>query len=1477
MKRKILSLLLVSLISIQAILPTSLVFATEQTVIQFDKTISDYNEDGIDINLDDVQISSDLLEGFDNIDINTGDTEYYDTSGNRIIDNDTIQNANVKSVSLSPTSYKETSEDSVSVTVNVRVTLDVDITINLPTVYPAIANVISINNILPQEYYRPSWDDVSDSLVGYVEMNIPVGSLNTQFWNSTYVPNIEAELPYDVDLDSLETLGKDALIYQQTYNPKEILTPNDSTPALDVVLPQEDRITRDYAIMLLYKACGMSHDVFHVYSGNMNMLPDTTTGKIPSEVGNYYYNADLSNYQIEVFVDNSDVEVYQDMYTADFGTPDLTNTTFDNVDEWFKEPLSLEEFYILAYDFMMRYTDEPNYDNRELGVLVELYGSAIPKGMSYTGKWDTLQLVARGIIDNSMTADVQDYATINDCLKVASRIKEPNKRVDLKTINLTLGIDDIETLNEFNFGNDYGYERDVNVNFIDMPDTKIVPSTMYYTYYLKDNNTSFTDAQGRDISSSSIYLEWLDSFDSLSSDVFNYDGMVYLPESNEMYHKIEIATPKAFESIVGESVDDYYDDIITGNKYLKEVLTSQDEKSFVINSEGGSDNPRFWTVPVNGGGGIYTPYYNSEENYVSYHKTATLDSYGLDGYDIDNSLEVDFSSSDFEKLYPVNRPEGNAMVQTVKDDTDNFIDLSSDDDSSISAEIDGSNVDVNVTTGNSEDNGSYKLTAEDINNIQMSYNTTVIGNTQSILEIPQNSEANLYSMPNSMLVFDGTPMYSVTTVNTIDKALQSSSSTSRGLLSRLFTSTVYADEFSSYLDQVTDYFQIDDSSDIYGPQQVENNISQGDVISSTGTISTYQTFISSDSYYNVQDLIDAGIFTTDVTVDNSTMDNGILLTLHPSLGGKIVLQQSDTQTRIVKQTLITDYSGTDTKLIISSEPGVYTDDLSTLYINGAVLYGEAGIYSSKSSEGSAMSYNYDTTNGVMNQESQYINILSSNDTTDDCVIETTPIYNSYISATDGNTWSNQSISYISNSTTDDTDRLIPMSQSNFDFANWVQITNVGANRSGLLYLYPEKVLQSNSNLNKFSSDLPIDVFKFDDTWDYLYFDLDKSAKDKNYTYKDGIGFMFSTNNVGPTFNYDTYTNVNNMTTTDILNADGNTITVLDNPPALPISLVANSEENKVSNEDWGTEQYVYQSFNANKYDKLEYGSKVYYSSNGRDEMYYTKPNDYAGASPVDITDDYYDYSVQSEAAVQSGLLASGVGGTLINDPVDIVGALMGSNTLRLGNLYYGTSLITSLADLAVNDTNDITHIKSLVLDNIKASPMSLVTISPKESNIYNGNISVLLSDDISGVTLTKSNYNNGTTVLTDYEVQPEKESELFFMNFNLSMLSSWLQDLIYWGCAFVFIITPILIILLATTVFLCAFLKDYKIVQVFMNKFDIVRILTLGRSSFEEITILRAMKLIILSGIVSALLYNGAIINIIYWLLLCVQTIVNLV
>ena len=437
----------------------------------------------------------------------------------------------------------------------------------LRSIVPRVGAIYSVNRSLPNCYYRPTFQQVSNYL------SIPEEIMYLDGYAAVYTGYYDLTLGTDV-VDSfkpegkqsraLEILGYDILLSKEVYD-----------FASDAYIAEEyagTKCTLEYSLMCLYKALGkniLSYDYTTVLTPEISLI----NSPIGHSLGSFVQG--IEAYSFNVFVTRTNMDAYFKKAMTDLQVyPDSRSYNLTGGD-----------FIRLAKTLMERY-GEPVIATTELNQLMQIYGGNIPTYLSDDEREAYVYLKARGCL-NDESLCFYEPITPSQMYDILMCIADENSRSTFKELQPILILNQ-DLVNEGYFPKQVTISTGENAFDVSMDYSRC----NYYDYFVvKDDTTEFLSKDGAYSINNLFIANKVGEPDKGALLGTEYCGIVTV-DSKEYYH-FRANTEAPSTSIKGIS------DYATSSEYFK-----KDTNYYQVNTANGSDTPYYWWLEY--GGGVYT-------------------------------------------------------------------------------------------------------------------------------------------------------------------------------------------------------------------------------------------------------------------------------------------------------------------------------------------------------------------------------------------------------------------------------------------------------------------------------------------------------------------------------------------------------------------------------------------------------------------------------------------------------------------------------------------------------------------------------------------------------------------------------------------------------------------------------------------------------------------------------------------------------
>lgn len=438
-----------------------------------------------------------------------------------------------------------------------------DIKEDLERYRPRVTVVRSVNNKIPNAYYKPRLRDIPL----LEELILENGDFVVAYTGFFDIDKSEPYKPTNQQSRALEVLGYDFLLKDENYNGTDY-------NAVDC----DEQIEYGTAIMDIYKALGKYETSVSLYMKADSSLKLDNSPAV-KELPSFINNVDNSSGATDVFITRTNRNLYYKRAAKDLN---MSSSGFSKY-------ITNSEFIILLARMMYMY-GEPVMSEAEENILLQFYGAEVPTYLTASERKAYLYLKARGVlnVDLDFRADLQ----LKDMLDILMCVKDADSRTDYKKVQLTMNLDD-ELINKGYFPRELTISSGDSA--IEVSDTTLDYSdTNYYDYYLEiSDSLVFNDLHGEMTEELFVPSVPCDT-SSVGLDGASYLGIEGSANGSSYYHF----------RVKKMSQNDAY------IKACKEFSGSTEY--FQVNSSNDTDKPVY--VWVQQGGGIYTATNKVDDN-----------------------------------------------------------------------------------------------------------------------------------------------------------------------------------------------------------------------------------------------------------------------------------------------------------------------------------------------------------------------------------------------------------------------------------------------------------------------------------------------------------------------------------------------------------------------------------------------------------------------------------------------------------------------------------------------------------------------------------------------------------------------------------------------------------------------------------------------------------------------------------------------
>lgn len=418
---------------------------------------------------------------------------------------------------------------------------------------PKVTVLYSVNNAIPQCYYRPALAELPN-IGARVAKEGGFAAVYSGFFD---LDNSEGYKPKGTQDRALEVLGYDFLLSKEHYD-----------GGVYTAVLSENNVAYGTAIMDIYKAMGkdiISIKIFFKADNTVTMETSPVAEALPS----YIHELDTSQARAEVYVSRTDPERYYEKALRDMAAyADSENSTITN-----------GEFIILLAD-MMHFYGEPVLSEAEMNMLLQVYGSEVPTYLTAREQDAYLYLKSRGVLNIDL--DYRANLQLEDMLEILMCVKDEGSRTNFKEIAVTASIGD-ELIN-------HGYyPRQVEIaegeDAVELDTEHLYSDVTAYDYLIEVDSIS----------------EFRSPLNGEAADNIFVAKIPGKPAQGAL------AGTKYMGRVAGEDGTQYYHFIIpimpNNSAYMKIAAVSYKKGYIQINSKEGDDVPAY--IWVEQGGGIY--------------------------------------------------------------------------------------------------------------------------------------------------------------------------------------------------------------------------------------------------------------------------------------------------------------------------------------------------------------------------------------------------------------------------------------------------------------------------------------------------------------------------------------------------------------------------------------------------------------------------------------------------------------------------------------------------------------------------------------------------------------------------------------------------------------------------------------------------------------------------------------------------------
>lgn len=870
----------------------------------------------------------------------------------------------------------------------INIPLPVDV-VSMPEITPRVGQLISVNNLVQEVIWKPSLDEIKDSLVNYVQTLGLYKGLNVSSFDVIRhaVKDPDIYKGFETNSEVMATLGRDIYImHDYISNGSGALKESDAIlfmgnnwdmpvntrEGYHAVLPKQDEITFENFNMFMLKAMEKHEITFDVFTNSLlvHYEKENVASQMSVEgIDNKY--TEMETESVHVFTSRSNAMAYRQAFYKYFpnGVASLNKVMSVDVDQspykdsdW-QRRLTYADFFQLVHTYLHTLSNEPVYTEQEIATLIKLYAKDLPHALTNSTKMKILDLYARGIVAPDSRIVLSNYVDLDTAMDIIMRASRKDKRYDLKNIQITLDWKEVSSFADQSVDNvitsfrssDMIYETSgFNLNSIGTEIPNIRVESDFDTYYIKlPESYLFKDENGNSIPYLGDNVGLLTGTNSYTPASLIPNGsrgeMVTNPVTGERYFKLEIYKEDYLRedensNVRGFNLDEYWADALS-NEYMREASVRLRDymPGLILNTAGGSDSPRWWYLEF-GGGGYYEYVEHVDNDAPAFRKVDSLMNRGLSGYDETNS----FYNSEKESSNPSTGRKQETYfgeLSTFTKDTRMFY-------SSGSNILDLVNRVFFQTYNNTTDEHEVWIDAN------------VPAQSQEIARIRTSVFTAMLNVFKPLTVFANAIGPSKNTIGSIATPSQALQRLQANISNRASdSSTANVNAIGQRLEQKVSSL-ITDSNVLHSFISDDKYIRLADLLNSTNTIDPY-------SNPTIQW----------ISGSNPLLGSGFILTLKDAQGNETRITQTANKQTISYNTMIIDYTDVQNpkKLLHYNSNAIPEEwfnvqtqvlsserDLNNLFIHMDVIYGRSGSMSGESNDvkGGSLRFNQLTNSGV---------------------------------------------------------------------------------------------------------------------------------------------------------------------------------------------------------------------------------------------------------------------------------------------------------------------------------------------------------------------------------------------------------------------------------------------------------------------------------------------------------------------------------
>lgn len=438
-----------------------------------------------------------------------------------------------------------------------------------------VTEVYSINNTIPDCYYRPLAKDVP-----YLEESVLKRGFINAYTGYFDLDHTDEYKPENHSVRAVEVLGSDSLIMAESYE----------GGVYNALKIPEVSVPSNAAVMGIYKALDLpqyeiSYYPFSVSKEHLRQSPAVLN--LPA----FVKDVNPAYGKMLVFVTRTNMSLYAQKAQRDMK---MANDVLSST------PITSGEFIVLVRD-MMDFYGEPRMSEAEMQAVLQVYGGSVPQYLTSNQKDAYLYLKARGIL-NDDTIDFSEDLTLSQMLEILMCVKDEGSRTDFKKIQITMDISD--KLKASGYFPKKVILSDKN-EALQIDEEYDYSDAQTYDYFVeKTTQTTFVNSDGAELSD--MFIPSIPANpESTAISGFEYAGIETGEDGKEYYHYVIPI-------------------MSSGSDYMKVSAMYMGEPGWVqINTLHNSDMPAY--IWLKQGGGVYTYHSTDSAKGVALNRRAFKD------------------------------------------------------------------------------------------------------------------------------------------------------------------------------------------------------------------------------------------------------------------------------------------------------------------------------------------------------------------------------------------------------------------------------------------------------------------------------------------------------------------------------------------------------------------------------------------------------------------------------------------------------------------------------------------------------------------------------------------------------------------------------------------------------------------------------------------------------------------------------------